>query len=198
MRGRRKLDGEEMRRVLEGFEGVYAARDRAMYVVGLETGFRAQELLSLRVGDVWTGERVLETVTVRREMMKGKKAGRMVYLSETARRALGEWIGGMESLGCVCKPASALFQGRVGVGRAIRYRQALKIIQGAAERAGVRGSIGMHSMRKTFAGSFYEASGRDLLKTQAALGHASVASTQAYLETCDEEIAMVMRQGVLR
>jgi len=36
----------------------FCARDRALFILGLNTGFRISELLALNVGEVWDGERI--------------------------------------------------------------------------------------------------------------------------------------------
>jgi integrase len=38
--------------VTKSFGGTYAARDKALFILGVKSGFRISELLSLTVGDV--------------------------------------------------------------------------------------------------------------------------------------------------
>ncbi len=45
-----------------------------------------------------------------------------------------------------------------------------------------------HAMRKTFANKVHVLLGRDLVKTQRALGHKNVSSTVSYLSFLEEEI----------
>jgi integrase len=47
-------------------------RDRCLFIVGIHTGFRVAELLSLTVGDVWQHNRIPDHVTVQRCHMKRK------------------------------------------------------------------------------------------------------------------------------
>ena len=56
----------------ESFRGTYRVRDRCLFIVGIHTGFRVAELLSLTVGDVWQHNRIPDHVTVRRCHMKRK------------------------------------------------------------------------------------------------------------------------------
>jgi hypothetical protein len=49
-------------------------------------------------------------------------------------------------------------------------------------------------MRKTFAHSIYNLSVHDLLLTQRALGHRSIATTTKYLETTPESVRAVIFQ----
>jgi integrase len=52
MKGCRPLTAEEVELVQQSFGGVYAERDQALFLLGVKSGFRISELLSLRVGDV--------------------------------------------------------------------------------------------------------------------------------------------------
>ena len=48
MQGCRPLSPEEVDEILVSFGDRYAARDKALFVMGVYTGFRITELLSLR------------------------------------------------------------------------------------------------------------------------------------------------------
>ena len=53
MKGTRPLDNNEIRSVSTCFTGTFATRNRALFMLGVSTGGRISELLSLRIGDVW-------------------------------------------------------------------------------------------------------------------------------------------------
>ena len=53
MKGTRPLDNDEIRRVSPAFTGTFAVRNRGLFMLGVSTGGRISELLSLRVGDVY-------------------------------------------------------------------------------------------------------------------------------------------------
>ena len=53
MKGTRPLDNDEIRRVSNCFDGIFEARNRGLFMIGVSTGGRISELLSLRVGDVY-------------------------------------------------------------------------------------------------------------------------------------------------
>ena len=50
MKGCRPLTDTEVELMQAGFGGRYATRDRALFLLGVESGFRISELLSLRMG----------------------------------------------------------------------------------------------------------------------------------------------------
>jgi integrase len=97
MKGCRALSDEEIARVREAFRGTYAARNRALFVLGVKPGFRISELLSLRVGDVWQAGEFLVRVAVPRRHMKGKREGRSVVLHPEAKAALAVWLMAMQA-----------------------------------------------------------------------------------------------------
>jgi integrase len=59
MKGCRPLSEAEVALVSRGFSGAHAARDKALFILGVKSGFRISELLSLTVGDVWQHGRVV-------------------------------------------------------------------------------------------------------------------------------------------
>ena len=54
MKGTRPLDNQEIRLVSACFDGnPFAARNRGLFMLGVSTGGRISELLSLTIGDVY-------------------------------------------------------------------------------------------------------------------------------------------------
>lgn len=172
----RPLTDLEVNQVTEAFQ---RTRDRALFVLGIYTGFRIAELCSLKVSDVQQYGRVRSSVTVQKRFMKGSKAGRTVLLNPIVMKAIGDLIGELK-LG----HDDFLFKSKKA--GAITETQARRIFRTVFDSLGLEGNLSTHSMRKTFAKKVYEASGRDLRLTQLALGHSSIDSTSKYLEIGDE------------
>lgn len=187
MKGCRPLSEPEVAAVLEALSGPYALRDRALFLLGVKSGFRISELLSLRLLDVMRTGKLLDRVGVARRNMKKKLEGRTVLLHPEARAALELWVEELRAQGHMTSD-TFVFQSRKGRNSALSRVQAYRILQAAYERAGVEGQTGTHSMRKTFANNIHERLGRDLLKTQKALGHRNINSTVSYLSFQQEEI----------
>jgi site-specific recombinase XerD len=80
-----------------------------------------------------------------------------------------------------------LFPSRKG-GRAISRVHAWEILQEAYDANNLTGQLGTHAMRKTFANRVYEKLGRDLVKTQRALGHKNINSTVSYLSFAEADV----------
>ena len=86
MRGCRPLRPEEVVAVTQSFGGRDQWRDRALFLVGLYTGFRITELLSLRWHDCLRHGQVTASLTIARRHIKQKQHGRTVALHARAAR----------------------------------------------------------------------------------------------------------------
>ncbi len=184
MKGARPLTDAEVQTVLGG---LHATRDRALFLLGLRTGFRISELLSLTLGDVVQNGRFVDQISVARRNMKKKTAGRTVVLHPEARTALEELVRELQAEKQT-GPETFLFLSREGENHPMNRRTAWSMLRAAYAAAGLTGRLGTHAMRKTFAKRIYKALGNDLLKTQKAMGHASITSTVAYLSVDEDEI----------
>lgn len=184
MKGCRPLADDEVKAVSGAFSGPNGARDRALFLLGLRSGFRISELLSLRVGDVLQSGRIVDRVTVRRRHMKKHTEGRTVLLHPEAAAALRAWLDGLGQVG----PQTPVFLSRKGSNHPIGRIQAWRILHARFTAAGLMGNLGTHSMRKTFANRVYERLGHDLVRTQRALGHLNINSTVKYLSFAEADI----------
>jgi integrase len=187
MKGCRPLTDPEVALVSRSFGGTYAARDRALFIVGIKTGFRIAELLSLRVGDVWQYGRVVDQLTVRRAHMKQQREGRTVPLHPDAKAALAAWVLRLRQQPGITAQ-TAVFRSRKGGNRPISPVQAWRILREACEANELTGKLGTHCMRKTFAQKVYHQLGYDLIRTKRALGHRNISNTERYLSFAESEI----------
>lgn len=178
MRGMSALSELEIRGMVDGL----GLRDRALVLLGVRSGFRISELLSLTLADFAGGR-----VSVARRSMKGKSSGRSVVLHPEAAAAVAEWVEVMRESGYMTQDCF-VFQSRKGSNRPISRCSAWAILKAASLRAGVSGRVGTHSLRKTFAKGVYERTNKNLGLTQKALGHASINSTVQYLSFADSEV----------
>lgn len=155
-------------------------RDKCLFYLGVKTGFRISELLSIRIQDLLEHDNTLKgSVTVLKSKMKGKIATRSVALNTETIEALYEYLSTL--------PEDQVYLFESSRGRLSRY-QASRIIKEAAYTLNLTGKIATHSMRKTFCSRVYSKSGKDLVKTQRAMGHTSPNSTVSYISFLDSEI----------
>jgi integrase len=187
MPGCRPLTDDEVDLVMQSFGGTYATRDRALFLLGIYTGFRITELLSLRLQDVSQYQQVLLRLTVPRRHMKGQVASRSVPLHPLAQLALAAWIDQMPRH-CTVTPDSFVFRSREGGNKPISRMHAHRMLREAFDSCEMTGNLGTHSMRKTFAKRVHQRLGNDLAKTKEALGQKSITATMHYMSFMQEEI----------
>lgn len=180
MKGCKALSDDEIQAIQAKLKN---PRDLALFALGLKSGFRISELLSIKVSDVYQFGAVVKEVSVARCYMKKKVEGRTVPLHNVAREALQVLIE-TENL----EPYHFLFKSQKHANKAISASQAWRIIVGAAREAQITGKIGTHCLRKSFGMRVYQKLGKDLLRTQAAMGHRSISSTVAYLSFAQQEV----------
>jgi len=194
MSGRNALPTSELPRVYEAL-GHFPLRDQTLVTLGLNTGFRVTELLSLNVGHVWEGDHVRSHIRVTRAKLKGGKGrrrktitSRTVPLNETASLILQKYLFARFGSGPM-KLEEPLFPSRMR-GKRINRCRANEIVHEVLRRAGFRNlnAYGTHSLRKTFCQAIYRITGNDLNLTRAIMGHADCSTTQKYL--CVDETEM--------
>lgn len=180
---------------------VYAAlaefplRDQVLITLGLNTGFRVTELLSLDVSHVWENDHVRSHVKVTRAKLKGGKGSRKkgvtsrtVPLNDTATAILQKYLFARFGSGPMILD-EPLFPSRFH-GKRINRCRANVIVHEVLKRAGFENqeAYGTHSMRKGFCQSIYRITNHDLNLTRAVMGHVNISTTQKYLFVDEAEM----------
>ena len=71
MKGTRPLDNDEIRQVTAAFTGTFAVRNRGLFLLGVSTGGRISELLSLQIGDVYQNGKPVGDLLFDKAIVKG-------------------------------------------------------------------------------------------------------------------------------
>lgn len=187
MKGARPLTDEEVRLVLGQFRGRFALRDKCLLRLGITSGFRISELLSIRVGAAIRDGRVVDRLTVERKSMKRKIEGRTVLLHPDAKAAILDWYKAMQREGVVT-PDTYLFRSRNGENKPISRNQAWKLLNKVFDRCGLTGCLGTHVLRKTFADRMFDKLDRNIFSLHKALGQKNVNSAASYISFREDEI----------
>lgn len=167
------LSKEEVLRMIEASDKATArgVRDRAILEVLYGTGIRSAELINLTPYDVDTDERVLRVV-----QGKGRK-DRNVPLTRAAALAIEDYLAKGRAKLLRGRRSPVLFVG--GRGARLRSGTLWLIVRNAAKRAGIRKTVGCHTLRHSVATHLLK--GRaDIRHIQALLGHSSLATTERY------------------
>lgn len=191
MRGCQPLTPDQVAVVLPALRGRMALRDRALFLLGVTTGLRISELLSLDFQDVVMETRQLrQEFAVRRRAVKGRTAGKVCRLQPVAAEAVARWAVVARALHGAQPTWPLFFSCRKR--RLTRFR-AYRLLRDAFRRAGLGLACpGTHTMRKTFAGAVFRrlcerrAAGEaiePLLALREETGHVRLDTLRAYLES---------------
>ncbi|MDR3602104.1 MAG: tyrosine-type recombinase/integrase [Desulfosporosinus sp.] len=118
-------------------------RDYMLFVLGINVGLRAGDLLSLKVKDVIHEDQIVDTVKIQEE--KTGKA-REFNLNRSAKDGIKLYLDSLASY----NDEDFLFKSNKG-GGAITVEYAHSIIKKTLRELNVKGNYGTHSLRKTFA-----------------------------------------------
>lgn len=153
-------------------------RNRAIFAVMLYAGLRANEVLSLKMGNVDMLNGIITVI-----MGKGGK-DRIVPISPRLSGYLTEYL---EDRTRLKKDSGSFFVGLRG-GEALRYRTLSKIVHRIKAKTGIE--FTPHRLRHTFATLMLEG-GCDLFSLQKMLGHSDIKTTTIYLSA---SVGMLQKQ----
>lgn len=145
-------------------------RDRALFELAYSCGLRADELVSLDLGDVDFDSETVRTTG------KGQKT-RVVPVGEPAQRALRRYLESARHALGPSRAEVALFVSRRG--RRLSASDVRRRLDKWVREAAVAGRLSPHTLRHSFATHLLEG-GADLRSIQELLGHSSVSTTQIY------------------
>ncbi len=146
-------------------------RDYCIFVVGINVGLRAGDLLSLKINDVTDGNIVFDTVTIK-EQKTGKT--RNFALNKNAKEAIQLYINSLADYNL----NDYLFKSRKGGHLGVRPLH--HIIKTLTKDLGIKGNFGTHTLRKTMAYHRY-INNVPLETLQKLLNHSSSAITLRYI-----------------
>jgi integrase len=150
-------------------------RDLCLFTLGINTAFRANELLSIKVGEVrYLG--VGDTLTLKQR--KTQKY-RSVVLNDNVVESIKNHLR-VASL----SDEAALFTGLRGC---LTVPTVNRLVKTWCASVGLKGNYGSHSMRKTW-GYWQRQNGADILNLVEAFGHATQRQTMAYLGLQPEDV----------
>ena len=180
MKGTRPLDNNEICRVSVYLTGTFEAHNRGLFMLGVSTGGRISELLSLTIRDVYQNGKPVTDLLFDKSIVKGGKS----------QEPCGEFRRSThhnKSHRLACRAIRKhrahrpLFPSRNGQGaKRMSRRTTHDVLKEAFQTAGLNGHFATHSLRKSFAQRLYDRTG-DIFAVQEMLGHKAVSTTQKYL-----------------
>jgi len=157
-------------------------KHRAALSVAYGAGLRVAEVASLKIGDI-DSQRMLIVV----ERGKGGRY-RHALLSPSLLALLRAWWHEGRQQG-VMRPGGWLFPGQ-DPARPITTRQLSRVVEAAAEAAGLTKHVSPHTLRHSFATHLLE-DGVDIRVIQVLLGHAKLDNTALYARVATKTVRTV-------
>ncbi|WP_026688300.1 tyrosine-type recombinase/integrase [Alteribacter aurantiacus] len=147
-----------------------AERDVTLFLMGINTGLRVSDLLTLKVEDV----RGRDHFVIREGKTKKKRS----VIIASIRKELDEYTEGKDD-------NAYLFPSQKGQ-NAMTTTQAYRVLESAGDYIG-RDDIGTHTMRKTFGYHYYKRT-RDIAMLQDIFNHSAPSITKRYIGITQDEI----------
>ena len=153
-------------------------RNYVLFVLGIATGYRAGDLVELKVRDVREALRIGKFV-----ILEGKKKNSKNIREKNIKPREAEIFPELETVLKKYirdkKDYEYMFPSRKGRG-SIKVDRVTTILKEAAEYFDMN-DITAHSMRKTYAYTVYMENSCDIIAVKEMLGHSSIEETKAYL-----------------
>ncbi|SKA89630.1 Phage integrase family protein [Clostridium sp. USBA 49] len=154
-------------------------RNYVLFVLGITTGYRAGDLVKLKVRDVKEALKRKEFQIYEGKKMNSKnireknKKPRVVEIIPKLEKILKEYIKDK-------KDYEYIFPSRKGTNKHIGVQAVSNILKDAGNYFGLS-DITAHSMRKTYAYKIYVESDKDIVAVKELLGHSSIEETKRYI-----------------
>ena len=167
----------------------HASRNHLIVVLSHLCGLRSKELASLRVRDVWDGEKVVDTLRLFGSYTKGNKHRDIPLTNRKVRDAIEKRITNeLEFGGGMVNMDGALFKSQKG--SFFSSNSMVHLIKRIYDDAGF-GNASSHSGRRKFATTLIE-SGADINCVKLLMGHSSIQTTALYFSTNPKRLANLM------
>jgi integrase len=158
-------------------------RDHLLFVMGINNGLRAGDLLRLKVGDV-RHLKPGEHISIR-ESKTGKD--NILLVNKTVYKALRGYLGAVNP-----EDSDYLFKSRKGINKPVTIQHTNYLVKKWTAAINLKGNFGAHSLRKTFGYIQRTDYGIGFEVIAKRYNHSNPAVTMRYLGIQDKEV-----QGIL-
>ena len=162
-------------------------RDRLLFVMGINSGMRVQDLLRLRIKDIHhkgIGDRVL---------LKEKKTGKenVLIINREIHDAISVFLQSEES-----GENEFLFKSRKGDNYPLSVFRVMHMVKAWTESIKLKGNYGAHTLRKTWCYMQRKEFGASWEVIAKRLNHSSPSITRRYLGVKEEEVEEVLLNNI--
>ncbi|WP_027190228.1 tyrosine-type recombinase/integrase [Fundidesulfovibrio putealis] len=162
-------------------------RDRLLFIMGINSGLRVQDLLELKVADV-LGVKVGDRITV-----KEKKTGKenVLIINKEIMDAITGYVAAVAP-----EPEHYLFKSRKGKNYPLTTFAVTKAVKTWAAALNLKGNFGAHTLRKTWCYHQRKTFGVSWEVIAKRLNHSSPAITRRYLGIQEEEVEEILMNTI--
>jgi len=176
------MSADEIKRLLAVASSL---KTRVLLSLGYGCGLRAREIVRLKVKHIDSAQKI-----IRIEQSKGRK-DRNVMLSDEMLGLLRQWWKARPRHDAGIPPQERwLFPSRKSASKPITTRHLNRLFHDAADAAGIRKHVTLHSLRHSFATHLLEHD-THIRKIQLLLGHEKLETTARYLHVATGMISAV-------
>lgn len=171
-----------------------ARRNKLVFLVGINIGIRAGDLIKLKwnffiesLNSDGTVEKFKEYYDLKPEKQKKQNKFVRLHFNETVRRAINEYVKNFP----ITNLEDYIFFATDNSNEHISYHALYEMLKKTAKEAGIKENIGTHSLRKTWGfWCWHKAMDKSKALTilQKCFNHSSVETTLKYIGLLDSEI----------
>ncbi|GFK92798.1 Tyrosine recombinase XerC [Fundidesulfovibrio magnetotacticus] len=162
-------------------------RDRLLFIMGINSGLRVQDLLELKVADV-LGVKVGDRIAIRE-----KKTGKdnVLIFNKEIMDAITGYLAAVSP-----EPYHFLFKSRKGKNYPLTTFAVTKYVKEWAAALNLKGNFGAHTLRKTWCYQQRKTFGVSWEVIAKRLNHSSPAITRRYLGIQEEEVEEILMNTI--
>lgn len=177
---------KDIEKAKQFLRGKSSKRDYCLFVVGINIGLRASDLVQIRIGNIIDDNgKFLESSS-----LYEKKTGKFkeFTLNSSSKEAIKLYLDSLEDY----KPDDFLFKSRKGDNNSITEAHIHKVVKTLLRELNIKGNYGSHTLRKTFAYHIYikeiDTNPGIIQTLQRILNHSSQSTTLRYIGITKEVI----------
>lgn len=162
-------------------------RDRLLFIMGINSGMRVQDLLQFRIKDV-NQKNIGDRIT-----LKEKKTGKenVLIINQEIFDAIKTYLAWSDH-----KDNDYLFKSRKGANYPLTTFRVMKMIKSWTDAINLQGNYGAHTLRKTFCYMQRKEFGVSWEVIAKRLNHSNPAITRRYLGIKEEEVEEMLLNNI--
>jgi len=162
-------------------------RDRVLFIMGVNSGMRVQDLLQFRIEDV-SHRAIGDRIT-----LKEKKTGKenVLIINQEIFEAIKAYLASEDH-----QEEDFLFKSRKGANYPLTVFRVMHMVKAWADAINLKGNFGAHTLRKTWCYMQRKEFGVSWEVIAKRLNHSSPSITRRYMGVKEEEVEQVLLNNI--